>query len=134
MPDSETVGEWLLPGWIAPLIGAGMLALGYLSYVLRRSREFDGTWLAGLTAVGFVIGCAVWLVDTGEKGQVVRRLLSLLSPLMAFLPVLGLPFTVAAIWTNRTHPGAYRIVAAFGLLVSVIVSLLFLAELKFGLL
>lgn len=72
--------------------------------------------------VGATIGLLVSLCDGPGPGTLMSRFLALISVVTALLPLFGLPFNLAAFWTNRHYPGFHRTVSRVTLAVSILVS------------
>ena len=103
-------------GAIAP-VGAASL---FHTNDVDRWPDFSGDDLAsrypGITMtnrciVGATIGLLVSLCDGPGPGTLMSRFLALISVVTALLPVFGLPFNIAAFWTNRHYPGFHRTVS-----------------------
>jgi hypothetical protein len=110
------------PAWQGPLVAS--LMFGALALVTDHAQwEVSGpAWFAGHIMVGATIGLLVSLCDGPGPGTLMSRFLALISVVTALLPVFGLPFNIAAFWTNRHHPGFHRTVSRVTLGIGVLVS------------
>jgi hypothetical protein len=135
-----------LPGWSAPLLGAGFGVLFALVFAWQ-----DGTFLAWAYIVGCMAPCVlaglfVWLLDSPspriphveeepegmisclpaqadeQQASFAARLTALLSVLLCWVPVLGPLIGVAAVLANRGARGGARTMSWIGLLLSLAVS------------
>lgn len=113
-------------------MGAALVVLAFLWVAFRFEHKLRLAEVGAAAMLGLLIGLAVWLVDGGAQGQVVIRFLSLASPLLAFLPVVGLPFTFVAFRSRQVLPSTHRFAAKVGFYLSVVVSGLYLAVLAIG--
>lgn len=73
--------------------------------------------------MGALIGLLVALCDGPGPGTVVSRFLALISPATMLLPIFGVPFTAAAFFANRRHPGVFRTISQVTLVGSLLFSL-----------
>jgi hypothetical protein len=126
-PENETPG---FPAWQGPLVAGAMF--GILALVNDHAKwEVSGAaWFAGHIMVGATIGLLVSLCDGPGPGTLMSRFLALISVVTALLPVFGLPFNIAAFWTNRPYPGFHRTVSRVTLGLGVLVSVLALIVLS----
>ena len=112
-----------MPSWQAPIIGAIVVILFGLQLAGRMDRPITALWVAGSGATGALIGLLVALCDGPGPGTLVSRFLALISPATALLPIFGVPFTAAAYFANRRHPGVYRTISQITFVGSLLVSL-----------
>ncbi len=112
-----------LPSWLAPIIGAMVVILFGLPLAGRMERPITALWVAGSAATGALIGLLVALCDGPGPGTLVSRFLALISPATALLPIFGVPFTAAAYFANRRHPGVYRTISRVTFVGSLLFSL-----------
>jgi hypothetical protein len=112
-----------LPSWQAPIIGAIVVIVFGLQLAGRMERPITALWVAGSGATGALIGLLVALCDGPGPGTLVSRFLALISPATALLPIFGVPFTAAAYFANRRHPGVYRTISQVAFVGSLLFSL-----------
>jgi lysylphosphatidylglycerol synthetase-like protein (DUF2156 family) len=127
MSDQDTQDEAAgFPAWQGPLVAGAIF--GILALVNDHAKwEVSGAaWFAGHIMVGATIGLLVSLCDGPGPGTLTSRFLALISVVTALLPVFGLPFNVAAFWTNRHYPGFHRTVSRVTLGIGVLFSVLVL--------
>ena len=96
------------PGWQAPAVAAALFGVLSLFTRGRYDDVSDGAWIGGHIVVGATIGLLVSLCDGPGPGTLLSRFLALISVATALLPIVGLPFNVAAFLMNRQHPGFHR--------------------------
>jgi hypothetical protein len=126
-PDSTSEGPaegvTRFAAWKAPLV-AGLL-FGALALVRAdRHTELDtAAWIAGHIVVGASIGLLVSLCDGPGPGTLLSRFLALISVVTALIPIIGLPFNIAAYVMNRHHPGFHRTLSRVTLVTGVLMSL-----------
>ena len=124
------------PAWQGPIIAGAMF--GVLALVTDHAKwEVSAApWFAGHIMVGATIGLLVSLCDGPGPGTLMSRFLALISVVTALLPVVGLPFNLAAFWTNRHHPGFHRTVSrvtlGIGVLISVVLPVVLLIAARLG--
>jgi len=124
MSDLETGEEEAsgFPAWQGPLIAGAMFGVLALVTDHEHWEVSAAPWFAGHIMVGATIGLLVSLCDGPGPGTLMSRFLALISVVTALLPLFGLPFNLAAFWTNRHYPGFHRTVSRVTLAVSILVS------------
>ncbi len=108
------------PAWQGPVVAATLFGALALFTHNGKWQVSAAAWFAGHIVVGATIGLLVSLCDGPGPGTLLSRFLALISVVTALLPILGLPFNVAAFWTNRHDPGFHRTVSRVTLAVAVI--------------
>ena len=111
-----------MPSWQAPFIGAIVVILFGLRLAGQMERPITALWVAGSGVTGAAIGLLVALCDGPGPGTLVSRFLALISPVTALLPIVGLPFNIAAVWFNRAHPGWHRTLSRITFVAALLVS------------
>ena len=119
--------------WQGPIVGALVLIISSLWFAYDMGRPVTAAWVAGHALVGALLGSLVGLCDgDARSGTLVSRFLALVSPATALMPLVGLPFNVAAWLANRRFPGPLRTLSRVTLVVAVVWSLAVVAVLLFA--
>ena len=126
-PRRQTV----LPAWSAPVVGAVVLSGLGSCVAVRLAEPITITWLGGWAFTGALIGVTVWLCDEPGPEGVVSRFLALLSPPMAFFPLVGLFVAMFALKYNP-HPGYHRRMSLAGLWLALAVNAVAAGAIVFG--
>lgn len=121
-PDAPVDGIARFPAWQAPVVSAVLFAVLAFFTADEYAQVGLGVWVGGHIVVGASIGLLVSLCDGPGPGTLLSRFLALISVVTALVPILGLPFNVAAFWMNRPHPGFHRTVSRVTLAAGVLVS------------
>jgi hypothetical protein len=135
------------PRWSAPFIG--MIAGAGIALKVGEDigEGFSPTVLVGGLIAGGLAGGLIFLIDVkpaedkslsrqgrygepgdtqGDPGTLMSRFFAVLSPLLCFVPVLNLLWSVSAFFMNRRVYGWPKTVSKIGLVLSVLFSVLIL--------